>query len=169
LTEPNCRISRMSTGYQSDIKVFCTPDIKSFSPWFLMSRKWSLNTVTQKPFFAVRFFFLATRKTFLLQEKKNLVPTQNPCGKEQSRGDNSWYPVYNRPWYPADILDILISGIQISSKMLPLGKKSFVTISREHILLTRKHYLGVKHIKISSRCANPYCVCVLILAGYQSL
>jgi len=27
-------------------------------------------------------------------------------------------------WYPVDILDILISGVQISSKVLPLGQSS---------------------------------------------
>ena len=25
-----------------------------------------------------------------------------------ARSDNSWYPVYKGPWYPADILDILL-------------------------------------------------------------
>ena len=33
------------------------------------------------------------------------------------RGDNSWYPVYKRPWYPADIrLISLISGCRIRSR-----------------------------------------------------
>ena len=35
----------------------------------------------------------------------------------QSRGDNSWYPVYKRTWYPADIrLISLISTCSIRSK-----------------------------------------------------
>ena len=38
-------------------------------------------------------------------------------GDPNPRGNNSWYPVYKRPWYPADIRSIsLIFGRWIRSK-----------------------------------------------------
>jgi len=56
-----------------------------------------------------------------------------------TRGDNSWYPVYERPWYPADIrLISLISDCWIRSKHAAVSSDFFWLLSTDIWL-----YLGI--------------------------